>query len=289
MKVIGLVANPQKEAALELASELADWLAARSITVLIESEAAALINRMDIAASEDEVSSADMIVVLGGDGTILRAARMASPKNTPILGVHLGQYGFITEIHPPNVKEALERTLRGDYQVSERLMLKAGLIRDGREIAAHIALNDAVVAKGPLARLLRLHTYVNEKYIATYAADGIIVSTPTGSTAYSLSAGGPVVNPNVDVLIITPICPHTLNARSLVIPGSESVQIVIECDRDEEGMMLTIDGQSGIALQSSDKVDIRRAEHPAKIVFWDTWSFYDKLQSRLRWGERFSE
>lgn len=287
MKTIGLVVNADKQDALGLASELAEWLAAKGVSVLIEQEPAGLIDRPDIAAHQDAVSSTDLVVVLGGDGTILRAARAAAPKGTPILGVHFGQYGFITEIQPDNAKAALERTLRGDYDVSERMMLQATLIRDGKEMGRYTALNDAVVAKGPLARLLNLETYVCERYIATYAADGIIVSTPTGSTAYSLSAGGPVVNPHVDVLIVTPICPHTLSARSLVAPGSESVQIVTECT-DGDIVTLTIDGQIGVPLRCSDKVDVVRAPFPAKIVVWDPWSFYEKLQSRLRWGERFS-
>lgn len=289
MKTIGLVANPGKKDAVQLASDLAGWLSARNVNVLVEHESAALINRPDLSANEEIISSCDLLVVLGGDGTILRAARMVGPKQTPILGVHFGQYGFITEIHPPDVHTALERALVDDYVVSERLMLEVKLIRGGQQIASYTALNDAVVAKGPLARLLRLQTCVNEKQIATYAADGIIVSTPTGSTAYSLSAGGPVVNPNVDVLIITPICPHTLNARSLVIPGSETVQVVAECSTDDSSMMLTVDGQTGIELECSDKVDVSRAAFPARIVMWDPLSFYDKLQSRLRWGERFSE
>ena len=289
MKTIGLVANPGKQDAVRLASELANWLAERNVNVLIEQESAPLISRQDISADEQTIASCDLLVVLGGDGTILRAARFVGPKQTPILGVHFGQYGFITEIHPPDVKPALERAIAGDYVVSERLMLEVRLFRGEEQIGSYTALNDAVVAKGPLARLLRLRTCVNDKHIATYAADGIIVSTPTGSTAYSLSAGGPVVNPNVDVLIITPICPHTLNARSLVIPGSESVQVVADCAIDDASMMLTVDGQTGIPLQCSDKVDITRAEFAARIVMWDPLSFYDKLQSRLRWGERFSE
>ncbi|MDO8585498.1 MAG: NAD(+)/NADH kinase [Armatimonadota bacterium] len=289
MKRIGIVANSGKPDALQLASELADWLAARKVEVLIERESAELVNRPDVAADAEMIASSDFVVVLGGDGTILRAARMVGPKRTPILGVHFGQYGFITEIHPPNLESAMERALAGDFLISDRLMLNASLIRGGKELAQYSALNDVVVAKGPLARLLSLSIYVHDKYIATYASDGIIVSTPTGSTAYSLSAGGPVVNPNVDVMLITPICPHTLNARSLVIPGSESVQIVAECDRDESSMMLTTDGQTGVPLQCSDKVNVARAEYPARIIIWDPLSFYDKLQSRLRWGERFSE
>lgn len=286
---IGLVVNPQKEESLHLAEELASWLIAKGVRVLMEDEAARLVRRSDLAASLEAVCEMDVAVVLGGDGTILRAARVAGPKDTPILGVHLGQYGFITEIHPPDVKPALERVLRGDYSVGDRLMLQARLIRENEPVVSMPAFNDVVVSKGPLARLLNLHTFVEEDYIATYAADGIIVSSPTGSTAYSLSAGGPVVHPGVNVIIITPICPHTLNARSLVIPGSGTVQIVGECGTGgEDEMMLTIDGQVGFEMRCSDKVDVRRAEFPARIVYWDPMSFYGKLRSRLKWGERFS-
>lgn len=289
MKTIGLVANPQKPEALRLAAELADWLADRHVTTLIEHELAGLIGRMDLAASPDAVYETEMVVVLGGDGTILRAARMAGPKGTPLLGVHFGQYGFITEIHPPDARIALERVLDGDYRTSERLMLSAYLIRNNEVIYSTQALNEVVVSKGPFARLLSLRTFVNENLIATYAADGIIVSSPTGSTAYSLSAGGPVVNPNAKVMIITPICPHTLNGRPLIIPDNETVQIIGECGADgEDMMMLTVDGQVGHKMERRDKVDIRRAEFNARIVYWNPMSFYDKLQQRLKWGERFS-
>ncbi|MBI2842448.1 MAG: NAD(+)/NADH kinase [Armatimonadetes bacterium] len=288
MKSLGLVVNPTKEGSVRLASDLIPWLISKGIKLLVEEEAAHLIGRGDLAADLDRVCEAEMAVVLGGDGTILRAARTAGPKGTPMLGVHLGQYGFITEIHPPDVKPALERVLRGDYKISERMMLLGSLIRGDEVIASTPALNDVVVSKGPLARMLTLHTFVDERLIAIYASDGIIVSSPTGSTAYSLSAGGPVVNPNVKVMIITPICPHTLNARSLVIPDTESVQIVGECGDGPDEMMLTVDGQVGFRMVCSDKVDVRRADFTARIVYWDPMSFYDKIQSRLRWGERFS-
>lgn len=286
---IGLVVNPQKEESLRLAGELIPWLTSRGIKLRVESEAAHLTGHGNLAADLEAVCEMEVAVVLGGDGTILRAARIAGPRGTPILGVHLGQYGFITEIHPPDVKPAMERVIRGDYQVSERIMLQASLVRGDETVVSMPAFNDAVVSKGPLSRLLNLHTFVEEGYIATYAADGIIVSSPTGSTAYSLSAGGPVVHPAVSVIIITPICPHTLNARSLVIPVSGTVQIVGECGSGgDDKMMLTIDGQVGFEMKCSDKVDVRRAEFCARIIYWDRMSFYNKLRSRLRWGERFS-
>jgi NAD+ kinase len=289
MKNIGLAVHPTKEAALEVAAQLAEWLADRQLSVKIESGPAEAIGHPEMAGDVDQIYGSDLVVVLGGDGTILRASRLAGPRGTPMLGIHFGQYGFITEVHPPDLYKALERVFKGDYQISERLMLTARLYRSEREIGSWTSLNDVVVAKGPLARILRLRTYVDNKYLATYAADGIIVASPTGSTAYSLSAGGPVVNPDVDALILTPICPHTLNARSLVLPGGQSVQVVAECGPEEPRMMLTVDGQIGYELQCFDKIDIRKAEFTAKIVRWDPKSFYDKIHSRLRWGERFSE
>lgn len=283
-----MVVNPLKDGALRLGETLVSWLVSRGVETVVDADSAPLMGCEDRAAPLDDVCEMDLVVVLGGDGTLLRVARTAGPKGTPILGVHLGQYGFITEVHPPDVIPALEKVLEGDYCISERMMLQTSLVRDGEVIYSSPALNDVVVSKGPLARILRLHTLVDERVIATYAADGIIVSSPTGSTGYSLSAGGPVVNPNVKVMIITPICPHTLNARSLVIPDTETVQIVGECGDGADAMMLTVDGQLGFDMRCSDKVDIKRADYSARIIYWNPMSFYDKLHSRLRWGERFS-
>jgi len=288
VKTIGLVVNPQKKGAVELGGEIAKWLGSRSVRVVVEDEAARFVGSGFHEAPLEQVCESEVVIVLGGDGTILRVARTAGAKGTPMLGVHLGQYGFITEIHPPDVMDALARVLEGDYKVSERMMLCAELSRNENTVFESPALNDVVVSKGPLARLLKLHTYVDERLIATYAADGIIVSSPTGSTAYSLSAGGPVVNPDVNALIITPICPHTLNARSLVVPDTASVHVIGECGEGDDGMMLTVDGQIGFQMHTGDKITVRRAGYSARIVYWDSMSFYDKLQSRLRWGDRFS-
>ncbi|MCE5199312.1 NAD(+)/NADH kinase [bacterium] len=288
MKCIGLAPNPNKKDSVWLAAELADWLAARHIRVLIIDDVAAEIGKSELAASEEQITSVDLLVVLGGDGTMLRWSRIAAPRGTPMIGVNFGQYGFITEIHPDEAKTSLLRILDGDYTVSERVVLKATVSRDGKETGTYYALNDVVVSKGPFARMLGLHTFVNDRFIVTYTADGIIVSSPTGSTAYSLSAGGPVVHPDVDVLIITPICPHTLNARSLVIPDSETVQIQGECGEDNPEIMVTVDGQLGQHLACGDKVSVGKADFSAKLLQLEPQSFYTKLQQRLRWGERFS-
>ena len=288
MKKIGLAPNPRKIEAVQLASELADWLAARHVCAVLVEEVAAEIGKPQLAASEEEVVSSDLLLVLGGDGTMLRFSRLAAPRGTPMMGVNFGQYGFITEVHPKEAKTALRRILDGDYVISERVVLKAKVTRKDGSTAVYHALNDAVVSKGPTARMLDLHMFVNDKFIVTYTADGIIVATPTGSTAYSLSAGGPVVHPNVSVLIITPICPHTMNARSLVIPDNEVVKIVGDRGTEDSNMVLTADGLVAERLTCDEQVEISKADFTAKLVQLEPQSFYDKLQTRLRWGERFS-
>ncbi len=288
MRTIGLAPNPSKNEAVQLACELADWLAKRQVRVLLVREVATSAGKPDLAADDDDISSADALVVLGGDGTMLRWNRLAAHRGTPMLGVNFGQYGFITEIHPKEAVAALDRVLEGDYTISERVVLRAEVRRSGESASEYFALNDAVVSKGPVTRMLGLHTFVNGKFIVTYSADGIIVSTPTGSTAYSLSAGGPVVHPNVSVLIITPICPHTMNARSLVIPDTETVKIVGESSEEDLEIALTMDGQVMSRVTHEDAVEISKAAFTAKLIQMDSQSFYDKVQTRLRWGERFS-
>lgn len=287
MKSIGLAPNPLKKEAVKLASELVDWLKRFNANVLLLREVAEKIGKPQYAADEDEVAEAELILVLGGDGTMLRWSRLAAPKGGLLMGINFGTYGFITDVNPTDAKCAIEQVLNGDYEISERVVLKATLTRSEKKIGDYYALNDIVVSKGPLARMLALHTFVSGRFMVTYSADGIIVASPTGSTAYSLSAGGPVVHPNISVLIITPICPHTLNARPLVLSDTETIQICGDCGDIDPQMMLTIDGQLGEHLKCSDVVEVGKADFKAKIVQIDPQSFYDKLQKRLRWGERF--
>ena len=288
MKTIGLAPNPHKPDAVRLAGEIATWLESRGLKPLLSPEAAAAVDKTHLGADDERLARTDMLIILGGDGTMLRWSRLAASHGTPMLGVNFGHYGFITEIEPDEVQSSIDRVLAGDYTVSERVVLRAVVITDDKPAATYYGLNDVVVSKGPLTRMVALHTYVNGKFIATYAADGIIVASPTGSTAYSLSAGGPVVHPDVSVLVITPICPHTLNVRSLVVPDSEKIQIVGQCREGEADLMLTLDGQLGQHLGCSDAVEIGKAEFTAKLIQIDSHSFYDKLQTRLRWGERYS-
>ncbi len=288
MKTVSLAPNPHKAEAVRLAAQAADWLQLYGIQPLLSQEAADAIGKTQLGADDETMARADLLVVLAGDGSILKWSRLAAQNGTPILGVNFGHYGFITEIEPDEVMESLQRVLTGDYAISERVVLKAVVVRDSTPISTYYCLNDVVVSKGPLARLVALHTFVGGKFIVTYAADGIIVASPTGSTAYSLSAGGPVVHPDVNVIIITPVCPHTLNVRSLVVPDSEKIQIAGQPRDGESEMMLTLDGQGGEQLGPTDVVEITKAGFTAKLVQLEPQSFYDKLQTRLRWGERYS-
>lgn len=289
MQTIGLAPNPKKREALELAAEVLKWIEDRGIHAIVIEEAAKKLNRPDLSATDIEIAKADLLLVLGGDGTMLHWSQLAARCGTPMLGVNFGQYGFITEIHPRDTISALTRIFNGDYIVTNRTLLQARVLAQNGECKGEYSgLNDAVVSKGPVARMLGLRMFVNGKYIVTYSADGIIVSTPTGSTAYSLSAGGPVVHPGVPVFVVTPICPHTMNARSLVIPDTEVITITGETEEDNQDLALTLDGQVAHHLIPGDTVEIGKASIQAKLIQFDPLSFYHKLQQRLRWGERFS-
>lgn len=222
---------------------------------------------------------ADIAIILGGDGTLLRAARRAAATGTPLLGINLGHLGFLTEAEEPEAYEAVDEILGGRYTLDERLMLEVSLRRGGKVHATYLALNEAVIAKGPLARMIEVVAYVDNLNVATYPADGIILATPTGSTAYSLSAGGPVVHPNLDVLLLTPICPHTLYARALMVSAQSEVRVPLgRC----LSATLTVDGQEGTMLEPGDEVVVTRAAVAARLVRREGWSFYDVVRRKFQ-------
>jgi NAD+ kinase len=286
MKSVAVILNPEKRDAVKLARELVPWLKEHGVKVTAEHDTAVAIDAPELSRDERQLAKADYALVMGGDGTLLRASRMMSPAGVPMLAVRFGKFGFLTDTEPDGIRAALTEILEGRYRIEERMMIGASVIHKGNRMEAATALNDVVIAKGPLARMLRLGTYVSGKYISTYAADGLIVATPTGSTAYSLSAGGPLVTPDLKVIIITPICPHTLNARSLIISSKETVEVVVESDPGDV-VMLTVDGQVGIQLEHGDKVSVQESESRAKLISVEDTTFFDKLQTRLRWGDRF--
>jgi len=285
VKTIGLVVNLSKDGILVLVEQLVHWLSARGCRVLMSINAAKALNRPELGRSEAEFLSAlDCLLVLGGDGTLLRSARQSAPRGIPLLGVNLGRVGFLTEVDRPELFADLEKLLRGDYFLEERMMLEACVLRGNRVIERVAGLNDAVITKGAFARLITLETYVNEEYVSTYPADGLIVASPTGSTAYSLSAGGPVATPELDLMLVTPICPHSLWARPLVISAGSRVKVILRSEKG--GVMLTMDGQHGYPLEQNDIVLVQRAACRAKFIRLKSRSFFHLLRQKLNEGER---
>jgi NAD+ kinase len=252
-------------------------------TVLVAGEAAALLGRPDDAAEEGDLSDADLLVVFGGDGTILRGARLAAVRGLPVLGVNMGGFGFLAEVDAAHLTDVLPDVLDGRYELDERMMLAARVEPMG-DRPPLLALNDMVVTKNEPARVMRVRIAVNGEHLASYAADGVIVATPTGSTAYSLSAGGPIVHPRVDAMLITPICPHTFNARSVIInPGDEVAVDVAE--RTGEAV-LTVDGRVGTTFAHPSVVTVRRAAQTTTFIRLRRDSFYGMLRTKLSWGQR---
>lgn len=281
MKNIGLIINTKKPKALEVAAEMVKWLEQREVVLSLPLANARAVNREDLGMPEEEIQKrADCILVLGGDGTLLNTARSVAPGETPLLGINLGQLGFLTEIELPDLYQGLENYLNGKFTVEERMMLEARVVRDGLVVEKFFGLNDIVVTKGAFSRMILLETHVGRYYHATYPADGIIISSPTGSTAYSLSAGGPLVSPEVEVMLLTPICPHTLSARPLVFSPKEIVRVVVRSAVAE--VMLTVDGQHGFKLEEGDEITIQKAPFYTKLVRLHGRSFYEVLREKLR-------
>jgi NAD+ kinase len=284
MQTFGIMANAGKPAALEVAATADAHLRARGYLVRLQHRVAEALQVPERGQGDDAVADVDAVLVLGGDGTILATARLCAPLGTPMLPVHVGRFGFLTAVAPENLDTALDALLEGNYTKETRMMLWCETRRDSLLQDAGLALNEIVVANGPLSRVLYLRTSIDGRYMTTYAADGIIVATPTGSTAYSLSAGGPLVHPALQTLLVTPICPHTLTSRALLVPPESEVTVVVE--RDPHDMVrVTIDGQLGFPLQAEDEIHIRRAAHHAQFLSVGGANFYDKLQDKLHWGE----
>ncbi|HEY9899280.1 MAG TPA: NAD(+)/NADH kinase [Pantanalinema sp.] len=237
-----------------------------------------------VAGSAAGLGAVDAVVVLGGDGTFLRAARMVAPSKTPLLGVDLGTLGFLAEVSYPELALGLERLIAGDYAVEERPLMEVALVRDGRVVASELALNEGVVLKGASGRMLEAAVFADASHVATYGADGFIVSTPTGSTAYAMAAHGPIMAPDVPAFIFVPICPHTLTARPLVLSDERTVRIVVK--ERAEGAILTADGRTVGHLQPGDAMTFRRSAHVTRMVRLETRDFFTTLRRKLQWGDR---
>ena len=280
---IGIVAKLKPEVGPILA-EVVRWLQERDRKVLVDLASAQLIDfKVKTLAREKLPFRCEAILVLGGDGTILGVARALKQSGTPILAVNLGSLGFLTEIRLDELYPALSRVIEGQFFVDTRRMIDAAVGRKGKIVARHSALNDVVMNKGALARIIHFEALGNRQFIGSFLADGLIISTPTGSTAYSLAAGGPIVHPSLDCLILTPICPHTLTYRPLVIPMKTTIQVIL---REGEEVMLTVDGQVGIRLELADEITVTRSENRVNLIQPVNKNYFDVLRAKLKWGER---
>ncbi len=284
MKSIGIISKPHHAEAKRVLEELVPWLAERGKAVVMDVDTAALVGEATGVEKNRLPDEVAMIIVLGGDGTFLSVARLTEGRDVPLLGVNLGGLGFLTEVTQEQVFETLEEIFEGNYGVGERLLLQAHVHRDDERIAEYRALNDVVINKGALARIISLETYVNGAYVNTFAADGIIISTPTGSTAYNLAAGGPILSPELGAIIINPICPHTLTNRPLVLPEDVTVKVILKAEGED--VLLTLDGQVGFALRYDDVVEVRKAPETVKLIEPPRRNYFQVLRTKLRWGER---
>lgn len=293
VQTVGLLINETKPAAVEEGRRLAAMLEQRGVRVLTQDAIATLLEDTSCqgAPTRDDVAKeADFVVVFGGDGTLLAACRTVAPYGTPILAIHLGHFGFLTQVAPENMFAAVDAALSGDCTIEERGMLQAAVRRAGADTVEEcdilLGMNDVVVASGAV-RLIYIQTKISGQIFATYAADGVIISSPTGSTGYSLSAGGPLVHPNAPVFIVAPICPHTLAARPLIIPDSETVELCIEPYRTDTSGVVSVDGQVEVPIRPGDTVTITRAPYNVKFLrAGDTPTFYEKIRTRWHYGER---
>jgi NAD+ kinase len=282
VKRVGIVAKTDRADAPGVIASVLDWCAERGVAPVLDKDTASLCaDRSPAMALKPELpSQVDALLVLGGDGTLLSVARLVGDLKVPILGVHLGGLGFLTPLTVAELFPALEALLRGDLVVEERMMLTARVSRQGERLTEYAALNDVVIMKSAMSRIISLDVAVGGQFATAYRADGLIVSTPTGSTAYSLSAGGPIVFPTMDGVVLTPICSHTLTNRPIVLPGGVAIDVTLLTDQD---VMLTLDGQVGFALKQADTVEIRQAVARIRLLRTAQAHFFSVLRTKLRW------
>jgi NAD+ kinase len=283
-QTIGIISRPRRSNLAVVVPPLLKWLKERGIETLIDEETShCLPDGMKGQTRQRVADASELLLVLGGDGTMLAAARLAAPRGIPILPINMGSLGFLTSFTLEELHPALDETLEGRFSLSERVMIGVELERAGKVIDAQRVLNDVVINKGALARMIDLELGIDGDFVCRYRADGLIVASPTGSTAYSLSAGGPILHPGVESFVITPICPHMLSDRPLVIQDSSSIEMKLS--GDTESVFLTLDGQRGIPLQPKDIVRASRAKERLKLIQPPKKSYFEILRNKLKWGE----
>lgn len=293
MHKVGIVAKARLQRAADYLANIASWLEARHIQPVFDPDSAALAKtarttaRFDVAEKDELPRLVDLVVVLGGDGTLLgMAGRIGhAGSNVPILGVNFGSLGFLTEVTLPEIYASLEAAIDGTAPVEERMMLQVSVERDAEPLVSYAVLNDVVVTQGAISRIIDLSVDVDGEFMMRVKADGLIISSPTGSTAYNLSAGGPIVHPRVDGLTITPIAPHTLTNRPVVVPGSSEIRIQPFMQTEQDEVFATFDGQSLLRLKSDYRVSVKRADKPLRLVRASSRGYFQVLREKLKWGE----
>ncbi len=285
VKCAGIVAKPKLSSVVAVVNQLIEWFSIRQIEVILDQETASIIGDLERAIPKQELPSrCDLMVVLGGDGTLLSVARLASGRSVPILAVNFGSLGFLTEITLEETFTTLDRVLEGTASTQKRMMIDISVVRENQSFANYQALNDGVLTKGALARIIDIDVRIDNNFVATYKADGLIVSTPTGSTAYALSAGGPIVFPTLGAMLVTPIASHTLTFRSLLVPDTVSIEMSLKAT--QESVFLTVDGQVGLALKGEDHILVQKSKSTIELIESADKNFFDILRRKLKWGER---
>ncbi|MGI9107896.1 MAG: NAD(+)/NADH kinase [Pyrinomonadaceae bacterium] len=285
---VGVLVKPNLPKAVKTICLLLEWLSERGITLVagpriereeIERQTGCALETLDY---EELAASVDMIVVLGGDGTMIATARMLDNRDVPVVGINYGSLGYLTEVRVEEMTSALEAILAGNYNLDRRVMLSAALCRGEEKLLKNRVLNDVVISKSALARIVEIEAWFDKQFVNTFRADGLIVSTPTGSTAYNLSAGGPVVYPSMNAIIITPICPHTLSNRPLVVPDDAEIELVLKTPNEE--VALTLDGQVGYRMEVGDRVLISKSRTAFNLMQPVNRNYFEVLRGKLRWG-----
>jgi NAD+ kinase len=284
IKTVGIISKPNSDAAAGVVPSLIEWLHGRGVSVRLDEDTAFYADGVAGIPRDDVPEGCDLIIVLGGDGTLLSAARAIGRREIPLFPVNLGGLGFLTAITIDELYPELERALCGEHRIAKRKLLTAEVVRGGETVFTLDALNDAVLTKGSIARMIDLETHVDAQFVCAYKADGLIISTPTGSTAYSLSAGGPIIFPSVPAICITPICPHMLTNRPVLVPETSVIRIVSH--GPDESVYLTIDGQVGTPIREHDTVVCRSSHYSLLLVRPPRMMFFDVLRQKLKWGER---
>ena len=286
-KKIGVFCKPKAPSATDILGRLIPWLRKQNYHIFLDTGTAAIINETSSYEKREISQQADLLIVLGGDGTLLSVARAAHPHNIPILAVNLGSLGFLAEISIDELYPTLENILAGKFEIENRMLLNACIWRNGEKVEDHNVLNDVVINKGAVARIISLQVLVNGQYMTSYRADGLIIATPTGSTAYSLSAGGPIIHPSMHTLVLSPICPFTLTNRSILIPDQSIIQVKLAAEYDD--VRVTLDGQEGYDMRAGDILEIKKTKTSLQLIRGPNKNYYQILRDKLHWGSQNDE